>query len=394
MHLILNTESLRPPLTGIGSYTLNLLRQFAKTPAFEQVRCFNGVAWYDANEQLRLATTASPGEGDSKVAVRQLTLTDRIRQKVRGVPGAYKLRTALLNRRFRNAGQLVSGTVYHEPNFILKNYNGPTVTTVHDLSFILYPQYHPKERVDWLTEQLPKTLERADAIITDSDVVRSQLIELFDIPEERTKTVYLGADEQFKPRSREQVGELLSRFGLAYQSYVLFVGTLEPRKGIDVLLAAWCSLPDFIQRAYPLVIAGASGWRNSELLQRIKTLNDQGRIHYLHYVPVDVLPVLYSGAALFVYPSIYEGFGLPVLEAMSSGVPVICQAGTSMAEFAQGSCVLCETGEVEELTDLMAAVLESPAKQKEYVQKGLTQAMQYSWKRCARETAQIYQSIT
>lgn len=393
MRLLLNTESLRPPLTGIGSYTLNLLRQFTKNSMLEQVGCFNGSALLGADEHLRLVGVSSSDEVP-KAPARQPAFADRIRKTVRAVPGAYKLHAALLDRRFDKAAQTIPGAVYHEPNVILKPYRGPAVTTVHDLSFIDYPQYHPRERVEWLTEQLPKTLERADAIITDSDVVRRQLIESFCVPEDRVSTVYLGADDQFQPRSQELVTGFLSRFGLAYQSYVLFVGTLEPRKGVDVLLDAWCALPDSVQRAFPLVLAGAPGWCNSELLERIKSLEDQGRIHYLRYVPADALPLLYSGAALFVYPSVYEGFGLPVLEAMNSGVPVICRAGTSMDEFVQGACMLCETGEVEELSVKMAALLESPLKQKEYAQKGLAQAMKYSWARCAQETSSVYRSIS
>jgi alpha-1,3-rhamnosyl/mannosyltransferase len=359
----------------------------------EQVVCFNGSALLGADEQLRLVGV-SPSDEAPEAPVRQPAFADRIRKTIRAVPGAYKLRAALLNRRFDKAAQTIPGAVYHEPNFILKPYRGPAVTTVHDLSFIHYPQCHPKERVDWLTKQLPKTLERADAIITDSDVVRRQLIESFCVPEDRVSTVYLGADDQFRPRNQELVTGFLSRFGLVYQSYVLFVGTLEPRKGVDVLIDAWRALPDSVQQAFPLVLAGASGWGNSELLQRIKSLAARGRIHYLNYVPADALPLLYSGAALFVYPSIYEGFGLPVLEAMSSGVPVICRAGTSMVEFSQGACMLCETGEIEELADKIAAILESPIKQKEYAQKGLSQAMQYSWARCAQETISVYRSIS
>ena len=392
MKLLLSTESLRPRLTGIGSYTLNLLREFTKTPAFEQIGCFNGSTLLGTDEQLQLVV--SSGDEPPEALARHSPFTGRLRKTVRGIPGAYKLRAALLDRRFEKIAQTIPGAVYHEPNFILKDYDGPAVTTVHDLSFIHYPQYHPKERVDWLTEQLPKTLERADAIITDSDVVRRQLIESLAVPEERIRTVYLGADEQFQPRSQELIGEFLTQFGLAYQSYVLFVGTLEPRKGVEVLLDAWCALPDSVQRSYPLVLAGTSGWGNSKLLQRIKALVAQGRIHYLHYVPAEAFPLLYSGASLFVYPSVYEGFGLPVLEAMSSGVPVICRAGTSMAEFAQGACLLCETGEAEELTGKISAVLESPLKQKEYAQKGQLQAMHYSWARCAQETVSVYRSIS
>lgn len=348
---------------------------------------------FDAEEQLRLIMASCGGDSSDKTT-QQAFFTDRIRKTVRSVPGAYKLRASLLNRKLNKAAQAIPGAVYHEPNFILKPYRGPAVATVHDLSFIDYPQYHPRERVEWLAKQLPKTLERADAIVTDSDVVRSQLIESLGVPGARIKTVYLGADEQFHPRRQEATSEFLSSFGLVHKSYVLFVGTLEPRKGVGTLLDAWCALPDSIQRSYPLVLAGAPGWGNTDLVKRIRSLEAQRRIHYLRYVPADALPVLYSGAALFVYPSVYEGFGLPVLEAMSSAVPVICRAETSMDEFAQSACMLCDTGEVEELCVKMAALLDSPLKQKEYAQKGLAQSMKYSWARCAQETSCVYRSIS
>jgi glycosyltransferase involved in cell wall biosynthesis len=388
LKLLLNTESLRPPLTGIGNYTFNLLLQYQKTSIFEKKLCFNGSVLVNAEDQLRLIKTQT-SYGSSKP--KKLTnVANSIRKTARKFPGVYKLHTELINKKFGNVAKPITDTVYHEPNIILKDYNGPAVTTVHDLSFIHFPQYHPRERVKWLTAMLPKTLMRADYVITDSDVVRHDLIENFDVPAERIKTIYLGADEQFYPRTKEQVKPELSLLGLKYKSYLLFVGTIEPRKGVGKLLDAWCALPKSFQLAYPLVVAGSAGWGNSDLINRIKSLAEQGRIHYLNYVPPNMLPMLYSGAAVFVYPSVYEGFGLPVLEAMSSGAPVICQANTSMAEFAQGSCLLCETGEVEELMNKIRELLESPIKQHEYAKKGLRQAAKYSWQRCAKETADIY----
>ncbi|WP_223295027.1 glycosyltransferase [Marinomonas mediterranea] len=156
-----------------------------------------------------------------------------------------------------------------------------------------------------------------------------------------------------------------------------------------LMLGAWCAA-----RFGSADLSLGTCWGNSEMLQRIKSLEAQGIIRDLHYVSADALLLLYSGASLFAYPSVYEGFGLPVLEAMSSGVPVICRAGTSMAEFAKGVCLLCETDETEELNVKISEILGSPLKQKEYSQKGLIQAMCYSWARCAQETARVYRSIS
>lgn len=387
MNLILNTESLRPPLTGIGNYTLNLMREYSETSSIESVRCFNGVKWLDFESQLSIANSFTQIEKEKNEV---LAMSDKLRKTIRSVPGAYELRSAFIDRRFSRAVNQFSSAVYHEPNFILKPCKVPAVTTVHDLSFIHYPQYHPNERVHWLQKELPKTLDRADFIITDSDVVRDELIERFQVSEERIKTIYLGADKNYRPRSSEETAGVLADFDLVHRGYVLFVGTLEPRKGVETLLDAWCALPAFLQQAFPLVLVGPPGWHNSVLLNRIKKLELMGCVRHLSYVPANILPILYSGAAVFTYPSIYEGFGLPVLESMSSGVPVICRADTSMAEFSKGSCLLCDTGVAEELNVKIRWILENQDKQREYAEAGLAIARQYSWARCAEETASIY----
>ncbi len=392
MNLTFNTESLRPPLTGIGYYAYNLIRELTALAEVEHINCFNGANWMSAEEQLTLVAEAQrqtvPPSVEKKIELRQ-----NVRTLVRGLPLAYPLRAALLNRRFSKGIKNMPGGVYHEPNFILKPCRGPSVVTVHDLSFLHYPQYHPRERVAWLTRELPKTLKRADMVITDSEVVRIELMERFKLPEERTKTIYLGADARFTPRDVEQTTETLKRYGLEHQRYVLFVGTLEPRKGLATLLDAWLLLPEILRKEYPLAIAGASGWRNTELIARIESLHEQGCIRFLEYVSSDDLPILYSGATTFVYPSVYEGFGLPVLEAMASGVPVICTAGTSMDEFSAGSCILCHTSDCNELSESLKTLLENKEIRDCFILKGLKRAESFSWKFCAQETAEVYRYI-
>ncbi|ROM29458.1 hypothetical protein BK645_10935 [Pseudomonas protegens] len=240
---------------------------------------------------------------------------------------------------------------------------------------------------------MPRTLKRADFVITDSEVVRTELIEQFSVPRDRVRAIYLGADARFMPRSAEATKAVLARYGLVHGSYLAFVGTIEPRKGISVLLDAWGRLTPAIRRAWPLVIAGAPGWRNAELMSRIEALRAKGEVKFLQFVSAQDLPFIYAGAATFVYPSVYEGFGLPVLEAMASGVPVICGAGTSMAEFADGACRLFEVEDRDALALAISDLIEDSKLSKHMAELGTVRAQHFSWARCARETAQVYENM-
>src|SRR5690606_35393889 len=138
-----------------------------------------------------------------------------------------------------------------------------------DLSFVHHPHLHPPARVAWLNQQLPETLARADFLITDSECVRQELIERFDVSPDQVRSVYLGADVRFRPHSAAQTESVLQTHNLQHGSYVLFVGTLEPRKGVDLLIDAWCSLPEPLRRDMPLVLAGGSGWHGEALQARL-----------------------------------------------------------------------------------------------------------------------------
>ncbi|MCB1845380.1 MAG: glycosyltransferase family 4 protein, partial [Halioglobus sp.] len=283
-----------------------------------------------------------------------------------------------MERRFSDGMRRRRGAIYHETNYIFMPCTGPCVTTVHDLSYISHASFHPQNVIDLLESKLPETIRRADRIITDSNVVRNELLQHFAIPDEKVRTVYLGADEAYRPRTGEQTSAVLADYGLSHGQYVLLTATLEPRKGIDTLLDAWAMLPETLRRAFPLVLTGSAGWRNGGVLAKLSSLLAEGTVHYLGYVPAEVLPVLFSGAAVFTYPSVYEGFGLPVLEAMSSGVPVVCRDGTAMAEFAQGSCVLCVDGHAAELSANIEMLLNDEQVRAAWAEKGLRQARKFS----------------
>ncbi len=384
MKLLLNTESLKPPITGIGTYTLNLLQAFAQDNTLD-VQCFSGSGFQSPQQALQAATAPTPASGShSGGAIGRLLRNSILAYKAREV-----LRNGLLQL---NAGRL-GGHVYHEPNFILKRHRGPCVATIHDLSFIRYPQHHPAKRVAWLSSQLPATLARADALITDSEYVRRELLEHYRVAPDKVRTIHLGAAAHYRPRSSEATREVLQRHGLKHGRYLLFVGTLEPRKGVDTLLDAWQTLPTDLQREYPLVLAGASGWKNLELHQQIDRLAASNGLRHLNFVPAADLPQLYAGAALFAYPSRYEGFGLPVLEAMQSGVPVICTSDTSMAEITGDSALLVNAGDSDTLRELLLQALSDEPLRRRLASEGLQRAQAFSWQRCAAQTLEIYKAL-
>lgn len=393
MKLLLNIESLIPPLTGIGNYTFNLIEQL-QDQDIESIDCFIGATYCSAKEALDNCAAASNRyvcmDGKNLASATPLQL----RALLRRWTFAYRVREVLRNTQLRLRGGKFRNHVYHEPNFMLKAHSGPSVATIHDLSFIHYPQFHPQKRVAWLSAQLPKTLKRADYLITDSDIIRDELISDFGVSADRVRTIYLGASESYHAQTSEQTCSTLERYGLQHGRYVLFVGTLEPRKGVDTLIDAWCRLPIALRKEFPLVLAGAPGWHNQALNDRINALQTSHGLRQLSFVSGNDLPPLYAGAAVFAYPSLYEGFGLPVLEAMQCGVATICTADTSMSEFTQGCAVLVERGNDEQLASQLTDLLSNEQQRQSVAEAGLLRSREFSWKRCAKETLEVYRAVS
>lgn len=392
MNLLINAEALRPPITGIGNYTYHLIEQYLALGLCDSIHCFTGTDWCSGSQQLAtsaaLRNTSLPADNPG-----QKSLAARARELVGKVPGTKRLYDAVMDHRFQRFANGQGSAIYHETNYILKPFRGPCVTTVHDLSHVHFPQYHPEHVVKRLNRQLPESLARADIVLTVSNIVRDELLAHYRLAPAKVITIYEGSDPQYSPRTPDETNPVLRQHGLEHNQYILMVATLEPRKGIDVLLDAWSSLPLAMRQDCPLVLTGSSGWRNGELRSRLESFVQEGTVKHLGYVSSQLLPVLFAGARVFCYPSVYEGFGLPVLDAMSSGVPVICRSGTSMAEFAQGACVLCESPEPEELAHHLQHLMRDASLQALWGEKGLQQARSLTWERCARETWAVYEQL-
>ena len=267
----------------------------------------------------------------------------------------------------------------------------PAVLTVHDLIGLLFPSnFPPISRFYW-SRWLPRSIPWADRIIVDSEHSKGDVNRFLGISAEHIEVIHLGVDKSFRPVEDESVLESVrDRYGLP-QMFVLYLGTLEPRKGIDTLIAAYGDLaPDI---PHHLVIAGQRGWYTEPIFQQVAALGLDHQVHFTGYVADEDLPALYSLAQLFVYPSQYEGFGLPVLEAMACGVPVVTSNTSSLPEVVGDAALLVQPKEAQSLAVAMLHVLNDDELRAKMRLRGLEQAARFTWEETARRTLQVYEKM-
>lgn len=283
--------------------------------------------------------------------------------------------------------------IFHSPNFYLPPKVDRAVATFHDLSIYTWPQCHPENRVRYMRKELLLTLKRAKVLITDSDFTRTELAEYFDYPIEKIVTAPLASSGDFYPRNYSTLQSLMTKLGLTAGQYTLFTGTIEPRKNITTLLDAYERLPLDLRSRFPLVICGFSGWNSESIHRRFELATQQGWLLYLGYLSAEELPLLFSGARTFLFPSLYEGFGLPVLEAMASGVPVVCSNAASLPEVLGDSGLMCDALDVDGLRSAIIQSLEDENWRNKAIEMGLIRVGTFSWQRCAQETIKAYQQV-
>jgi glycosyltransferase involved in cell wall biosynthesis len=267
----------------------------------------------------------------------------------------------------------------------------PTLLTVHDLIGLLFPaNFPPISRFYW-NRWLPHTVRWADRIIAVSEHTRRDLIQLLGIPAERIEVVYEGVSKIFRPLEDQVALEAVrQKYGLPLD-IILYVGTIEPRKGLDTLISAYAALAAEIP--HDLVIVGKRGWYTEPLFRQVVALGLCYRVHFTDYVADEDLPGLYNLAALFVYPSRYEGFGLPPLEAMACGVPVICSKAASLPEVVGEAAMLFPPDDPHTLAEAMYQVLGDEELNAWMRERGLNRAKLFTWEETARRTAEIYERM-
>jgi len=376
MRLILSIEPIRYPLTGIGRYTYELAMQLRDSGQFESLRFFSGFRFTDELPQPAEQT-------DSRYRLKRLVQKSGLLSNVYGI-----LMEHVRRRTLRDCND----SLYHGPNFYLPAFPGRKVATFHDLSPFTWAHCHAPERLRFMRKECLKAIKRADALIADSEYTRREIADYFSWPLDRIHSVPLACGPEFRPRSTYEL-QGLARYGLKEKSYTLFVGTIEPRKNILGLLDAYARLPLPLRQSRPLVLTGYRGWRSEAIHVRLEAARREGWANYLGFVPTGDLPLLYAGAALFAFPSLYEGFGLPVLEAMASGIPVVCSNSSSLPEVAGEAALMCDPQDVDGLAKLLSRGLLDEVWRAVASEQGLLHAARFSWARCAAETVEVYRRV-
>jgi len=281
--------------------------------------------------------------------------------------------------------------VYHEPNHIPVRCDVPTVTTIHDLSVVLHPEWHPADRVRWYEAQFGRGVENTTRFIAASRFTKRQVIEHLGVLAGQIDVTYQAPRAAFRRPPGEVVSAVLDGCDLPEQ-FFLFVGTLEPRKNVEGLITAYGALPDEVRCAHPLVIAGAWGWRAEQLREMLDAKRQRAdQVRMIGYVTDGQLAGLYAACTALVWPTWYEGFGLPPLEAMACGAAVVTSNVASLPEVVGEAGVLLDPATPEPWTDAMRRLVEDAAWRHAVRQRCVEQAARFSWGRCAAETVACYQ---
>jgi len=374
MNIALDGMPLGSRLTGIGHYTLELARNLALAAPTDS---FTLVSPEPPSEAARDVTQ---GQSPPNLSVVNLT---------RGA----------LNRRWwgiglplylsRSSFDLFHGTNYEIPLLT----RGPSVVTIHDLSLLLHSEAHEKRLVRRARWRLPLMAKFASKIITPSRSVKTEVCERFGVDSEKVVVTPEAPRSAFKRRDdTDSVIEVRKRLGID-EDFLLFVGTIEPRKNLHRLIEAFDQLLRSTSLCPKLVIAGGQGWLMDDFTSLIQQKKLGDRICLTGYLQDEDLCALYSSCRAFVYPSLYEGFGLPPLEAMACGAPVITSRIPSLIETVAGAAWLVDPYNVEELAQAMASLLSDDELRQHYVELGRAQAKEFSWEQTAVKTLEVYRSV-
>jgi alpha-1,3-rhamnosyl/mannosyltransferase len=375
--LLIDTQPLLKNLTGIGYVTYMYAKELQKASC----KSIYYYAWF-YSDQLKERPSASYEKTVGFIK--------------KFIPRPYIISHSVKTIIFNFTILFKRPDLFFQPNYIsFKIFKKiPVVTMVHDLSHIHYAKYHPQERVDYYNKELKKSLDNSTKIIAISKYTKQDIISLGLATEDKIEVIYNGVSEAFKPLAEHKNHKaILDNFSLTAKKYFLFVGTMEPRKNLVLLLEAYIRYAQRSSDITPLVLAGGMGWKDevfTELLEKALKLPSVKRVGY---VSNEELPVLYAGAKVFIFPSFYEGFGLPPLEAMASATAVIASNSSSIPEVVENAGILIDPKSVDELYEAMIKFDNDEELRKQYEHLGLIQAKKFSWSDSAQKLNKVFLDV-
>jgi alpha-1,3-rhamnosyl/mannosyltransferase len=390
LKLAVNIHCLHPPLTGIGHYARNLLLQLMQDSRIDELVGVSHSGWHSREELAAMLASSrgyAPGENGTVSEGLPLRLGRRIAGRL---PGMGRLRAWVNHHIHLRERAAHKGFLYWEPNYLLLPIANPALATVHDLSHLRFPQFHPQARLAEL-RHLPDSLRRARRIATVSEYTRGELAKFFTLDPASIDLVPPAVSPRFRPHSESECAAVRAELNLP-ERYLLYTGTIEPRKNLPRLLQAYSDLPASMQDRYKLVLAGGDGWHEQQFTEALQGV-DARNIVRLGYVHREQLPPLISGATILAYPSIYEGFGMPVLEAMASGTAVLTANAASMPEVSAGAARLVDPLSQEDMRRGLQELLEDESKRRTLCEKGLLVAAGYSWEKSGQSLVHALQQV-
>ena len=284
--------------------------------------------------------------------------------------------------------------VYHGPSYVLPIFaKNKMVLTIYDMTlFATHDWYNPISRFR-VQKLLRASAKKAHKIIAGSENSKRDIIEILRVPEEKVRVIYIGVNDMYKPiDDQHELDSIKARYGITGR-FVLHVGSLNPRKNIPRLIDAYGRLPAEILEEYQLVIAGKRSWKSEGIFAKVKQSGLEDRVIFTGFVEDDDLPLLMNAADLLVFPSLYEGFGIPPLEAMACGTPVVASNASSIPEVVGDAALLFDPYNIEEMADAMYRALTDEQLRNELRRKGFERVKLFSWEKAARETLAVYEEV-
>ena len=373
VHVAIDIQSVVGRKTGVGQFTYHFVK------ALPQVDRVNRYTLFLFDFRRRFQDTSLQTHN---VTVKKLRFPGRVARK------SWDLFSAPAIDRLVGEAHL-----FHFPNYILPPLaSSRAVTTIYDVSFLRYPQYAQPETLRWLSKNIRKTVDRAIGIITVSEFSKSEIVRTLGAPAERIRVVYPGVSASFRvavpPEGRQRVRR---EYGLP-EDYILCVGTLEPRKNLLTLVQAFDKARAFFRKERcRLVLAGVKGWKMDPLFEWIRRQGLKEDVVLTGYVEDRDLPALYQGAAYLVFPSFYEGFGMPIIEAMASAIPVIASGVESHREILGEAAVFINPNDVDGLARSMKDLYQDADTRRQLVEKAAVRVAAFTWEACARGMIECYE---